>query len=322
LLPSGLFFAQEQLPEQNAPQIQQQSPSTTDLESQPNVYHYPGRGRRRPGFPQPNTQPPDSDPPANPDPPAVGFQPNNSPQPNANLSSPPGVSGATAPAATANPGNRSHATPATGATQNFIQPAPGSIGPPAPLPLTLEQMSPTPPKIVYQNGLLSVESVNSRLIDILNGIRTKAGIQFEGMQAFPERVAGKFGPAPADQVLASLLQGTHLDYVIIGLPENPSLVQRVLLTPNSGAATAAAPGAPQPNQEMNGDEEDNSDDSAETPEQAQPQQTQQPVPGPQNPGSPKTPEQLLEELKQMQQRNQRLQQQNPPQAPLKPTAPR
>lgn len=319
LLPSELFFAQEQQPpEQNAPQAQQQNPSTVELEAQPNVYRYPGRSRRR-GFPDPNPQTPNPDPPANPDPPPVAFQPNNSLQPNGNFPAAGVSSGASTPAGTPNPVNRPHA--GTSATQNFIQPAAGSIGPPAPLPLTLEQLSPTPPKITYQNGLLSVESVNSRLIDVLNGIRSKAGIQFEGMQAFPERVAGKFGPAPADQVLASLLQGTHLDYVIIGLPENPSLVQRVILTPNSSTTAAANPGAPQPNQEANGEDDDNSDDSAETTEQAQPEQAQQPAAAPRNPNGPKTPEQLLEELKQMQQRSQQ-QQQNQPQAPLKPGVPR
>jgi hypothetical protein len=186
-------------------------------------------------------------------------------------------------------------------------------------------MAPAAPKITYQNGLLSVESVNGRLIDILNGIRTKAGIQFEGLQTTQDRVAGKFGPARADQVLTSLLQGSRFDYVIIGMPENPALVQRVILSPSSSAAAAGSTPGAQPVQQPSGDEEENAgDDPAEAPEQVQaPEQMQQPAQiQPRGATTPKTTEQLLEELKRMQQQNQPQQnQQNQQPAPVKPRIP-
>jgi len=191
-------------------------------------------------------------------------------------------------------------------------------------------MAPAPPKVTYQNGLLSVESTNARLGDIFNAIRAKAGIQFEGLPTGQEkdRVAGKFGPAPADQVLTSLLQGSHFDYVIIGMPENPSLVQRVILTPNPGSgAVAAAPGT-QPVQHAEGDEDDDSgdDSSAESPDQAQGSQQPPPAQGAQHPAGPKNAEELLNELKRMQQQaqqnQQQQQQQNQPQdAPNQPPVP-
>lgn len=310
LLPGGLCA-----------QNQDQQPPTVDLEAQPNVYRYPTAPRRR-GF----TRPTNTDASGNPVP-TAGIATNNSPDPDPNSPQPnaevqPQPAQPVAAPVTAAPTNRpAHSQHAGANGQSFVQPGQGGIGPPAPLPLTPEQMAPNPPKIVYQNGLLSVESVNSRLIDILNGIRSKAGIQFEGIQALQDRVAGKFGPAPADEVLTNLLQGTHFDYVIIGSPENPSLVQRVLLTPNTNSASSAP--AASPNQEASSDEDDNSEDAQETPEQAQtPEQIQQPgaVAHPPNaPNGPKTAEQLLQELKQMQQNQQN--QQNLPPAPIKRTGP-
>ncbi|HEY6351523.1 MAG TPA: hypothetical protein VI636_19135 [Candidatus Angelobacter sp.] len=200
----------------------------------------------------------------------------------------------------------------------------GFIGPPVPVPPTPEQMPPAPPKISYQNGLLSVESVNSRLTDILNGIHTRTGIQFEGLLPGQDRVAGKFGPAPAEEVLTALLQGSRYDYVIIGLADNPALVQRVILTPNAGVGTVAGVagsamgGNPQANEN---EEEDNGGEEPEgQQEQVQtPPQQLQPLLQPGQNNTPKTTEQLLEELKQIQQRNQQSQ---PPTAPLKPTVPR
>lgn len=276
LLPGAVVGAQDQ---DSQAQPSQQTPSTTDLEAAPNTYQYPTAPRRRRGIsPQPNAQPNNPDPPPNPDP-AV----NNNPAANTGLR--PQAMGSNQ---TANP------VPVTQAPTG--QPS-GLIGPPAPPPATPETMAPTPAKIVYQNGLLSVESVNARLIDILNGIKSKTGIQFEGIQSTGDRVAGKFGPAPADEVLTSLLEGSRFDYVIIGMPDQPSMVQRVILSPSSAAgALANAPGAASAQQ--NSDDEDDSEE-ASTDNSAAQQQGQQPGQA-RGVSGPKTAEQLLDELKQLQ----------------------
>src|SRR5262249_10655468 len=266
------------------PQVQQQPVpnfSTAEQEAQPNTGYYPQAPVYANPAPDPNTQPVQpvaapaaSNPtPRNPD--TAVKTPN---PPTAQPTQPPVTSQAP----------QSHAL----------------IGPPAPIPPTPEQMPPSAPKVIFQNGLLSVESVNSRLVDIMNGIRNKTGTQFEGLQASQERVAAKFGPAPPDEVLRSLLQASKYDYVIIGMPAKPEMVQRVILTP-SGSAPAIAGTPPAPGaspQTANGDEEDNGSDEGgdPTPEQVQmPEQPQTPaVAQPRNTGAPKTTEQLLEELKQ------------------------
>lgn len=181
-------------------------------------------------------------------------------------------------------------------------------------------MPPAPAEVTYENGLLSVDSRNARLTDILTGIRAKTGIQFEGLPTGQDRVAGKFGPAPADEVLTSLLQGLHYDYVIIGMPENPSTVQKVILTPTAGASTVAANPGAQRADNANSDDDDSSDESpAEPSESAQPQAAQPTQPRIGN--GPKTPEQLLEELRKMQQHAAEQNQQNQQPNQQQPTPP-
>jgi hypothetical protein len=217
----------------------------------------------------------------------------------------------------------------------------GQIQTPSPVlepPKRPSELPPVQPKILFQNGLLTVQAPNSTLSDILNGIRTKAGIQFEGAQGAVERVAANFGPAPANEVLTDLLRGSRFDYVILGANDGTDFVQKVILTPRAGTnapapVVAAAPGQPQPQPKPpdapSEGEEDNSgnDEQANAPAevvQPQPQPQPQAQPAEQQPSDqPKTTEQLLQELKQMQQQQQLQQGQQPNQeaSPLKPGAP-
>lgn len=205
------------------------------------------------------------------------------------------------------------------------------VGPPSPVPpppQRPEQMPPVPAKVSYQNGLLTIQAPNSTLGDIFNGIRSRAGIQFEGGQGAGDRVALTIGPAPADEVLRALLTGSRFDYVILGDPSNPDLVQRVILTPRTGgsanAVTASIPPQARPQQ---GSEEDDEDQPPAETVQPPPPVQPPPIQAPQQAGdSPKTTQQLLEELKQMQQQQQQQAQQpvnpnSPDPAPLKQGAP-
>lgn len=206
------------------------------------------------------------------------------------------------------------------------------VGPPSPepvqqLPQRPEQMPPVPARVSFQNGLLTVQAPNSTLGDIFNGIRSRAGIQFEGGQGAGDRVALTIGPAPADEVLRALLTGSRFDYVILGDANNPDLVQRVILTPRTGGpagtVTAALPPQGRPQQGSEDDDEDQPPSETVQPPPPQPP----PIQAPQQAGdSPKTTQQLLEELKQMQQQQQQQAQQpvnpnSPDPAPLKQGAP-
>jgi hypothetical protein len=279
LLPGkAVLFAQDQNAQNpSASSAQAEGPSTADLESQPNTALYPAAVVRRapaqfgPGM---AVRLPNSQPAVSPAAAPVKALVNSSPEDTRTVS------------------------------QNFSLLGQTLIGPPSPVPPTPEKMPPVPPKVSYENGLLSVESVNARLTDVLNAIRTKAGVEFEGMPNTQDRVGGKFGPAPVNEVLTTLFQGLRFDYVILSSPENPFLVKRVIVSPNSGAV-AATPAAQPARQNGNEDEEEAAAEDAEA---------EQPQPGPG--AAPRSTEQLLNELKQLQeQQNQAAQQQQQQQPP-------
>jgi hypothetical protein len=225
-------------------------------------------------------------------------------------------------------GQTKPATKAVTSTKGVPAPAatPAPIASPTPMqPMSPADMPPAPPQVTFRNGLLTVNAVNSTLASLLTAIRNKTGIEFEGAElASQDRVAISMGPATEGEVLASILSGSNLDYVVMGRPDSPTIVQKVLLTRRTrpGAATVANGQQPAANQAPQEAEEEAVDENATDPDQ--PQDTavqappvqqqpggqaqepqQQPEAQPQQPDQqqqPKTPEQLLQELKEMQQK--------------------
>jgi hypothetical protein len=205
-----------------------------------------------------------------------------------------------------------------------LQPAKsGPAVPAGPLQaLPLDQIPSSAPQVSYEGHQLTIVSRNSTLGDILRAVKTQTGAVVEMPSNSTERVVGSFGPGPARDVLASLLNGSHFNYVLLGSPTNAAVLDRVILITKSGPdelgptvqASAAQPGNPQAPLQLgpgqvpadgdaadSADEvQDDADDSSSTvvPDDSQ---QQQPV----NPGAVKTPEQLLQEL----QRQQMIQQQ-------------
>lgn len=192
--------------------------------------------------------------------------------------------------------------------------------PPPPPPLRPEQMPAVPPQVMYQNGKLTIIARNSTLGDILRGVHAKTGAAIDIPGSAPERVVGQFGPGPARDVIASLLNGSRFNYVMLGSEGHPEQLARLILTPKTGGDTPSPAAPPQPvqaqnqpvpvpsepdAQDPNANADDFADDSADADAADQPaaddQQQGQQIGQP----NAKTPEQLLLEL----QRQQALQQQ-------------
>jgi hypothetical protein len=197
--------------------------------------------------------------------------------------------------------------------------------PPPPPPPTLEQMPARPPTVTFSNGLLTIIAENSTLGDILRGVRAQTKATVEIPPNTSERVVTHLGPGPARDVLTSLLNGSHYNYVMLESATHPGMVDRLILTSKSGGPVEAgsAPIPPTPNGAPQADMEQSdtpavdiaeqpNDNPAENPssEEAQPAE-----PGAQSPI--KTPEQLLREL-QLQQQQQQQQQQGGQPAPNRP----
>jgi hypothetical protein len=205
------------------------------------------------------------------------------------------------------------------------QPAAQAVEPPPTTPAT-------PPEVTYRDGMLTVQAANSTLNSVVTAIRNKTGIEFEGWENVPDRVVLSLGPAPAGEVLSAIFSGSRFDFVAVGRPDSPGIVQRVILAaknqPGAGATTAQQRPVPQ-NTGQQADDEDNSDDQGNggDPQDvaAQPPAPPptQPPPQPENQQQtqqPKTPEQLFQELQEMRKQQEQQQQgvtPNPAQVPRK-----
>jgi hypothetical protein len=123
------------------------------------------------------------------------------------------------------------------------QPDPAPVPPPP--PPTPEQLPAIAPKLTYQNGVLTIIAQNSTLGDILRDVHSKTGAAIDLSGTASERVVGQFGPGSPREVLASLLNGSRFNYVMVGTPANPDSVAQVILTAKTGGETppAAQPAA-------------------------------------------------------------------------------
>jgi hypothetical protein len=166
--------------------------------------------------------------------------------------------------------------------------------------------------------MLTVAAENSTLADVLKAVGTVTHASLEGTQPDAERVFGQFGPAAPRQVLNSILNGSHYDFILVGAVDDQGSVDRIMLSPH-GTAPAVRGNASQmaarqniPNPNPDEDDTDNSEAAVQpeiqqTPPPPVPSEQVQP-PAPQQQQQVKTPEQLLQEL-------QRLRQQQQQQAP-------
>ena len=237
------------------------------------------------------------------------------------------ISAASSSAATQKHAARKQAPPET--TVEVVPP------PPPPPPPRPEQMPAVPPQVTFQSGKLTIIARNSTLGDILRAVRIKTGANIEVPGSAPERVVGQFGPGPSRDVMASLLNGSRFNYVMLGSESHPEELQHLILSPKVGGDSLGTPPPSQPvqaqnqpvpvqpepdAQDPNAGTDDFADDAASADaDPADPQATDDQQQG-QQIGQPnaKTPEQLLLEMQRQQaiQQQQQQQQQNgttPPQ---------
>src|SRR5450432_228112 len=212
------------------------------------------------------------------------------------------------------------------------------LPPSGPLPgFNLDQIPSSAPLVAYQSGQLTIVAQNSTLGDILRSVHAQTGATVDMPSNSTERVVGHFGPGPAREVLASLLNGSHFDYVLLGTAANPNALDKVVLLARpigpeeslavqAQATTASQSASPVPfarpqaaaQQAAEDMADDSTDDSADD-AQAEAEDQAQPAAAPANgQAAHKTPEELLQQLQQQQLQQQ---QQQPGAAPGTPVAP-
>ena len=121
-----------------------------------------------------------------------------------------------------------------------IGPAPVAVTPTAPpAPATLAQSPSVPPQVSYQGGMLTIVAQNSSLGDILREVHKTTGAVIDVPATASERVVGQIGPGPAREVLATLLNGTSFNYVLVGSMSDPTTLASVILTTRTAGGGGA-----------------------------------------------------------------------------------
>jgi hypothetical protein len=154
--------------------------------------------------------------------------------------------------------------------------------------------------VVFDSRGLLVVASNSSLVQILKEVSLETGARIEGMNA-DQRIFGTYGPGPARDVIAQLLDGSGYDVLMIG-DRGEGTPRRIVLTDHSGgAAKTTATNTPPTS---------NDDTDADQPPQ-EPQPDQEPPQPIQNGAAPPVPMRTPQQIPQEIQERQRQQQQNP-----------
>lgn len=197
---------------------------------------------------------------------------------------------------------------------------PTAAQPPAAAPAALPQHH---AEITYSNGKLTVSANNSSLNQILRDISHQTGMKITG-GVTDERVFGQYGPAAPSSILATLLDGTSSNMLLVSTPGHDSTPTELILTPRHGGPTPPNPNAivaeqrDQEEQEKEREQIERQEAAHPAPQTPQPP-AEQPAPAPGTPATPaaastdpsatdqqspngtKTPQQIFEQLQKMRQ---------------------
>lgn len=105
--------------------------------------------------------------------------------------------------------------------------------------------------VTYQKGQLTINATNETLANVLHQIAAKTGAIIDVPAGSGlEQIVEHAGPAPASDVIAQLLKGSHFNFVLIGSPQHPEELREVLLTLRGENEVAYTPPPAQPTQEI------------------------------------------------------------------------
>jgi hypothetical protein len=95
--------------------------------------------------------------------------------------------------------------------------------------------------VQFTNGVLTIHANGATLSEVLFQIQKQTGAEM----AIPsgtelERVAADFGPGPAGEVLGELLNGSGLNFVLVGSEADRNALRSVILSRNSGGPVEPA----------------------------------------------------------------------------------
>ena len=94
--------------------------------------------------------------------------------------------------------------------------------------------------VSFENGLLSISSNRASLSEVLTEVHRRTGAEIAiPPGAESEEVFTNLGPGAPKEVLASLLNGSRFNFIVVGSERDPGGIRRVVLTPKEGGAPEA-----------------------------------------------------------------------------------
>ena len=105
------------------------------------------------------------------------------------------------------------------------------------------QLPATAPQVSYKDGLLTIYAENAALGDVLRAVQRATGAVIDTPGYASDRVYVRLGPGEPRDVLASLLNGSRYDFVLVGTPQQPNGVGRVMLMIRQNFSEPTAPAA-------------------------------------------------------------------------------
>jgi len=125
---------------------------------------------------------------------------------------------------------------------------------------------PKPAEISWNKEQLRIDATNSSLQQIMTDVASATGASIDGL-AKDERIFGAYGPAPARDVLAQLLQGAGYNIVMVG-DQGQGAPRQIILSARNTSVVAQNNSRPAP--------EENDEDVAPEPQYEPPPQAEQP----------------------------------------------
>jgi hypothetical protein len=118
----------------------------------------------------------------------------------------------------------------------------------APVAAPIQPIKPaTKVEVEFRNGKLTIWANKATLAEVLYEVQRKTGADIPiPSDAQREQVVGSFGPAPAREVMASLLNGLRFNFILVASDSDPSQLRSVVLTPRGDAAPQPTAYVPPP----------------------------------------------------------------------------
>ena len=128
------------------------------------------------------------------------------------------------------------------------------LGPPETEFEVVDETPPTPPappaprlRVSYLDDKLTIWAEKATLAEVLDEIHRQTGADIAiPSGAEQEQVVANYGPGPAEQVIAALLNGSRFNFVTVGDPAHPAKLASVILMPRTGGVPQSPAPIPQP----------------------------------------------------------------------------